>query len=153
MRLDLSNELRNRGPGTWNETESAMLIDGFHNLRYPKDKEYITQLYMETRSADLDARLEATPRPPFFDNYMDWTAKNRAIIRKRFDALGDEKHKFTSAESLGLEWKEDFRIDAGPAPECPPYGLRKYHSKILVIIQSPYTNLNLFFPAPFGSFR
>ncbi len=74
--------------------------DRFHNFNYPKDKEYINRLSEESWVIDEEENLGK--RPPQFGSYFDWTRKNSAAMREAFYSKRDEKHSFTSPESLGF---------------------------------------------------
>ncbi|KAI0411522.1 FAD/NAD(P)-binding domain-containing protein [Xylaria grammica] len=73
----------------------------YHNLPYPKCKEYIDRLELWFNRKDKKNRRGGS-RPFVWTDRIDWIMRNRARIRDAFEKQGLYKHSFATPESLGI---------------------------------------------------
>ncbi|KAH7329639.1 thiol-specific monooxygenase [Stachybotrys elegans] len=79
-----------------------------HNLKTPKDIDYINMLFEQSNRAVKVDGLEndgAGKTPPYWGEEKAWTRERFPLIKLASRALGDKRHLVTSLEELGFDFK------------------------------------------------
>lgn len=83
----------------------------FHVLKFPKDADYINELYRWSMSAEGHGGKD----PPFWDEKAYWMRERFPAIKKAFQDLGEGRHEVRSLEEVGFsfdEWKREKAMEA-----------------------------------------
>lgn len=106
-RLELPDEAEMRA---WEKQtmREAGQEKSFHLLKFPKDADYINEMYAWAVSADGENTVGKTP--PFWGEKEYWTRERFPAIKKTFQSFGDERHQKRTLKSAGFDfdaWKRN----------------------------------------------
>lgn len=107
-RLSLPSEAHMQ---SWEEEYLDQTGEGkvFHNLAFPLDATYINMLHNRSASAVTRIGLENDGKgklPPYWGEKEQWVRERFPLIKEASLKLGAERHKVTTLEELGFDFKE-----------------------------------------------
>ncbi|EKD19712.1 thiol-specific monooxygenase [Drepanopeziza brunnea f. sp. 'multigermtubi' MB_m1] len=82
---------------------------GYHNLSYPRDADYVDQLFGECLRAESPADAGTGLAPPFHSAYLHWVRGQIGAIRTAFNetARDNRDGRYSTPESLGFSYQPD----------------------------------------------
>lgn len=85
----------------------------FHNLKFPKDAEYINALYDISVGAKPLTSKETGKTPPYWDEEKRWIRQRFPMIKQAALELGEKRSEVRCLADLGFDfqaWREDQRL-------------------------------------------
>jgi hypothetical protein len=93
-----------------NSVLQAKGSNGFHNLGFPEDVDYINTLYNASMAARICETRGAGKTPPFWDEEKRWTRQQFPMIKQAALKLGEKRRDVRCLRDLGFSfeaWKKE----------------------------------------------